>query len=204
MPAPEEPSDADVMESDVEDLSGDSQDATAECSDDDESSIGSDDDEGEWQDERCLQPIQKTPGVSPLCNACKHNFSECPSFGVVRTRESSGVLNPHGNSGWLKFLRSLQVLELSAQNGCAFCKLVFARIRRDRAEFRPAKAVRIKFHVLLIDKPSRLNLSLTLKGHTWPGSTAIRSNYNFFTIMDETGARDSCDVLYLYMLMCQQ
>ncbi|CAF9915020.1 hypothetical protein IMSHALPRED_002312 [Imshaugia aleurites] len=185
MPAPEEPSDADVIESDVEDLSGDSQDATA---DDGGSSMNPDgrEDVGEWQDERCLQPIQRTPGVSPLCNACKHIFSECPSFGVVRTKERSGVAS--GESGWLRFLRSLQVLELSAQNGCAFCKLVFARIRRDRAEFRPAKAVRIKFQLFLVDDPSTLYLWLTHEGHTWPGSTAIRSNYKDFIIMDGTGA----------------
>ncbi|KAM0794512.1 hypothetical protein BDR22DRAFT_689965 [Usnea florida] len=47
--------------------------------------------DGEWQDWRCHQAIEKIPGSSPLCNACKHVFG-------VRVQDSN---LPRPNSEFL-------------------------------------------------------------------------------------------------------
>lgn len=181
MPALEELSEKDVMNSEIEGLSDDTT-ASAERPVDDDPSMTSDSEEdaGEWQDEKCLQPSERRHGVSPRCNACKHIFSQTHPFGI-------GVAEPPGSSAGLRFLRSLQVLELSARTGCAFCKLVFARIRRESWKFKPAEAVKIKFELHMHAGTASPFLVLSYNHHASPRTKAIRSRKVYLDLLRERG-----------------
>ena len=72
-------------------------------------------------------------------------FSQTHPFGIVGVGKSSSVAENPGAG--LRFLRNSQVVEPSARTGCAFCKLVFARIRRERWKFIPAEAVKKKLEL---------------------------------------------------------
>lgn len=197
--ASEELEDDDGTESEIEGLSDDSEDVTApaESLDDDDCSDNWDGEDtvGEWQDWRCKQVIEKMPGVSPLCNACKHLFGEYQPFDARYGRVYKGDGGMMMDPLWLRFLATLQALQFSAWSGCAFCKLVSAIIRRESLKFEPAETIEIKFRV----RQRSGILTFTYMGRISPRSKAIRSDSKWLNILPRISI-DFSNLLYLCWL----
>ena len=201
--APEELGDNDGTESELEEMSDNSGDVTApaESLDNDDCSVSWDGDEtvGEWQDWRCQQAIENMPGVTQLCNACKHFFGGYQPFDarwvrIWKGRGGQTVLSP-----WLRFLATLQSLRSSARSGCAFCKLISASIKRDSPGFDPAETVRIRFQITVSQEQSP-DLTFTYMGGISPRTTVIRSDVKYLCLFD--GIRIGLSSLfYLYKLI---
>ena len=185
--APEELEDNDGTESEIEELSDDGGDVPApvESLDDDDcyDNLDGKGTVGEWQDWRCRQAIEKMPGVSPLCNTCKHLFGRDHPFSMKT------------DTPWLRFLATLQALQLSAWSGCAFCKLISAIMRRKSLKFEPAETVKIKFQ---FTQNSR-HLTFTYMGRISPRSKAIRSDPECLSILPRISI-DFSNMLCLHWL----
>ena len=182
--ASEELGDNDGTESELQELSDGSGDETARAegsdSDDYLDNPQKEPNEGEWQDWKCQQPLQKDPLHSPLCNACIHLFRVYQPL-VIRIRYGM----PNGMSevpSWFRFLATLQALQLSARSGCAFCKLISAAIRDDSPGFEPAETVKIKFQVFT-DPDQWPELIFTYMGRISPKSTATRSETKLLNLL---------------------
>ena len=201
--APEELGDNHGTKSEFEELAEDSGDVTApaESLDDDDSFDNHDGrgTVGEWQDWRCQQASKKMSGVPPLCNACKHFFGEYQPFAARYAREREGYGGISKSSLWLRFLATLQALQLSSRNGCEFCKLIFASIKGDSPGFEPAETVNIRFQVTVLQEQSP-DLRFTYMGGISPRNTVVRSDVKYLCLLPGIRIRLS-NLFYLYKLI---
>ena len=196
--ASEELGDCDGTKSETEELSEDSGDVTAPAE-----GVDSDDcldnpnvceNDGEWQDWRCQQAVEHTPGAPPLCNACKHFFGEYKPLVIVKRFETpNGMIE---KTFWFRFLATLQALQLSARSGCAFCKLISAVIRGESPGFEPAETVKIKFRVFTHQHQSP-ELLFTYMGRIPPQGTVTRSRIRYLTFILWSTYKTTQSVLFV-------
>lgn len=160
---------------------------TLSVTDDIVQSSGSDEGDGEWQDERCQGPMRTNPRTSTLCNACWYIFSEFQVYGSLSVEEIEKIAGTHKVSAWGRHLKRLEVLEQSARRSCAFCRLIVARIRRQSRKFKPAETAKINFRVWLNEGDGSPHMDITYNGYYMPSGTIRRSEPMEFGLAFQSG-----------------
>ena len=150
-------------------------------------SSGSDEGEGEWQDERCQGPIQSNPGTSTLCNACRYIFSEYQVYGNLGIEDIEKSAGMHKVSTWGRHLKWLEVLEQSARRSCAFCRLILAKIQRQSRKFKPAEAAKINCRIWLNEGDGSPHMDITYNGYDIPSGSIRRSEPMEFGLAFQSG-----------------
>lgn len=150
-------------------------------------SSGSDEGEGEWQDERCQGPIESNPRMSTLCNAYRYIFSEYQVYGNLGIEEIEKIADMHNVGAWGRHLKRLEVLEQSARRSCAFCRLILARIQRQSRKFKPAEAAEINFRIWLNEGDGSPHMDVTYNGYYIPSGTIRRSEPMEFGLAFQSG-----------------
>ena len=160
---------------------------TLSATDDVVQSSGSDEGDGEWQDERCQGPIETNSRTSTLCNACRYIFSEFQVYGNLGIDKIGKIADMHKVSAWGRHLKRLEVLEQSARRSCAFCRLMLARIQRQSRKFKPAADAKINFRVWLNEGDGSPHMDVTYNGYYIPSGTVRRSEPMEFGLAFQSG-----------------